>query len=453
MTKQERNCPCVTKAVHNFKNIIESILYKNAHPWLIFENPNLTKSWKEIDEASPYIITDCCECPNCLDLSMLHKTFTRFAEGIRTSWNSINEFATNFPDGQVIQNINTDYIAAFKEDIFLSKHKFINIAQKHSIDKGDIIAEKLFDLNQDIINKLLSLKMEYVLFKQTDCHDTILNETGNLKLELSDWKDSEISKDAVIVYFDQNAISKYSETVSIKEKIATLKRNHNFVFVYSPYSTEELLKKEDGKWQKGFMDVISELTENHILIKDRDDGNKIVVKRELPIYSLYRAVVMWRMTEAAQQWRFLKYEEGEIMLMQTRDKKITAKIGHIDLEKTALRQDETGEFIRSVYRHCVGLEYKQGSLSLSADEEENFIYNCSNFLTLIGFKKDKTERTQRSNFFDIEHAIYARDCDFFITDDKSLQTRISYIYQKISKRGRVCSMEDFLEETDKLNMP
>ena len=99
MTKQERNCPCVTKAVHNFKNIIESILYKNAHPWLIFENPNLTKSWKEIDEASPYIITDCCECPNCLDLSMLHKTFTRFAEGIRTSWNSINEFATNFPDG------------------------------------------------------------------------------------------------------------------------------------------------------------------------------------------------------------------------------------------------------------------------------------------------------------------------------------------------------------------
>ena len=81
------------------------------------------------------------------------------------------------------------------------------------------------------------------------------------------------------------------------------------------------------------------------------------------------------------------------------------------------------------------------------EEHEDIIYGFNRYLNAIGYKRDNQEKEIKSHYFDVEHIIYARVCNFFISHDQKLQHRAQLTYKILGLPTQVCSAEEFIHLT------
>lgn len=117
-------------------------------------------------------------------------------------------------------------------------------------------------------------------------------------------------ENSIVVYFDMNVYNDLQAS-SYRELIKNLK-NQEYIFVYSPYIIEEILKHHDVEWQDNFIGQVSVITNDHILLKSRENEEKVIVAIEPPKYSKQRAKVWKKMTEAAQSLEEKKFKTASL---------------------------------------------------------------------------------------------------------------------------------------------
>lgn len=84
-------------------------------------------------------------------------------------------------------------------------------------------------------------------------------------------------------------------------------------------------------------------------------------------------------------------------------------------------------------------------------EMEFTIEFLNNVLTACGYCKDKDERKTNSGIYDVEHAIYATYCDFFVTDDKRLAKRMNAIYYFLGLKTKCISFDEMWQNLEKID--
>ncbi len=450
-------CVVIKDLVYSLKELIEKIIEGKTNIFTIGEDDSYNRL-SPIDDVEDFIDVGCLQCPHCLDLTYLWKSFDCFLSKllpIREKYYKIHEDFDKL--AHIEENLPTveEYVYLQREKYNKRKFnknrfdKLIKILANNEIDveKLDLICKETLDLKQKLYEAIRALHHEFILSKKTDQMDTVLDQmVPMLREQVFNWEDVNLDHECKIVYFDQNIIDKYDEDSNFKSHVDLLKNNKKYIFVYSPYNIEEALKCKNKEWQNLYFAIIRKLTDNHILLKI--DGN-IKVKKEDPIYSVQRASVLKEGTDAAEKLNLIQDEENRLLFPDFFSKQHIIKINS-NLDSFLKWQDASQVNVIPFNIDKAMTDSFRGLNDcdeICKDDHENYIYNFNKYLNLVGYKRDKKAKTIKSNYYDVEHIIYARICDIFVTKDKKLRERAKLIYKRLGIKTKVCDEEDFMSYT------
>lgn len=446
---RDKNCEIIFSGKEFlYKEIIEKIVIRTTHPWLMFCDSSLKSKISILKEPCSYCDTECLHCPACLDFAFIFREFERFVRDVKKLYDDFGSIISsqNLSEENKCE-IMSAYIWRFQKRKPITIVSLGNILRKTSCQ--EIIAESLISIHLQVLARIDALEIALVNYSKSDEEDIIFQEVSNANKEEYCISSVSLPENSIVVYFDMNVYNDLQAS-SYRELIKNLK-NQEYIFVYSPYIIEEILKHHDVEWQDNFIGQVSVITNDHILLKSRENEEKVIVAIEPPKYSKQRAKVWKKMTEAAQSLEEKKFKTASLEFWKNTPASYSVP-ENLDLYYADNKNNDIGEYINRAYRyanfmsHC---QYPQNQQKLSYKEQERFIRNFYEFLNFIQYKREKGNKTKRirSSYFDIEHIIYARGADFFITNDNRLSDRARLIFSKISVHTFVCNLRQFFYYT------
>lgn len=441
---RDKNCQIIFSGNEFLYKIVKIIVTKTEHPWLMFHDSSLKSKISILTDACSNCDIECLHCPACLDFAFIFREFERFVGDVKKLYDDFwNIISSQNLSEEKKSEIMSAYFRRFKDGKPITIVSLGNILGK--ISSQEIIAKSLISIHSQLLARIDALEINLANYSKSDEEDTILQETSNAYKEEYCISSVSLPENSVVVYFDMNVYDDL-EILSYRELIENLKKRE-YIFVYSPYIIEEILKYHDVEWQNNFIARVSVITNDHVLLKSQKNEEKVIVAIEPPKYSKQRAEVWEKMTEAAQSLEEKKFKIASLEFWKN------APIGYsvpedLDLYYADNIDNDIGEYINRAYRYANFMscyQYPQNQQNLSYKEQETFIRNFYKFLNFLQYKREKENATKRirSSYFDIEHIIYARGADFFITNDNKLNNRARLIFSKISVHTFVCNLRQF----------
>lgn len=277
------------------------------------------------------------------------------------------------------------------------------------------------------------------------------------------------------IYLDHNIfcfLQEINEFEDLYNKILSLKKA--YIFPYSPGHIEEVAtiyrqntstKNIDERVGK-IINTISHISGNNEILPTPFGKN--IIKKEDPKICLKRVIDQYGITLWAEHhdknlaYRInkealaeIEAEEDIIPFIDLREQHgIESKvIGNITPEDI-FKQENVISFFKSNVPNfdlvnLMGSTWKE--IEGNGEKIAIIIERLMKGLYKIGYKSDKKKK-YRSSMHDITHAIYATDCDYFVTNDikTGYLDRVKAIYHFLQIPTQVISMEDFLLLEEKI---
>jgi hypothetical protein len=287
----------------------------------------------------------------------------------------------------------------------------------------------------------------YYTHRISYCDDMILGAVNVLNRKRSNVKKIHIDPNKDVIYLDQNVIGEYIGDDSFYRQIKASKSN-GCIFVGSPYLIEDAIKM-DPIYFKAYCDKLVELTDNLIIQQDK---NKISIKHEEIEYSISRVKLFRQFTKYYEEKHVYTLKYNEIIYPEFGKnnkyyQKINNNIKSFLTENTA----ENNGFSESLERVLAieGFSFTLDNLRLfHIDSNENknvdIIGELCRFLDIINYGVESNKKKKiMSGVQDNEHIKCARAVDYFITKDKNLFKRATFVYRILGIRTKILSIKDF----------
>ncbi|ETT77496.1 hypothetical protein C173_03234 [Paenibacillus sp. FSL R7-277] len=248
-------------------------------------------------------------------------------------------------------------------------------------------------------------------------------------------KSFSINNNDVYIYLDTNIYNNFiSKDNSFKCSIKTSKDNIHVHYMYSPSHLEELLRMKINTHQESLLTMIREITSD--LIVSRFDGKKLSLAFENPEYGLARIKGDEFITEEYENYKLLLADDRRLFYPEH-----TSQEYNRELTVKKILENEHFKLLCSRYQGMEWLDWKNDYSSLN-----NAVNSFCELFDNLSFKRNKNNRTIKSNTHDIEHVIYAVMANFFVTDDGNLRERASLIYESLGIDTKVLSPVELLEK-------
>lgn len=431
---QKESCKLKLAISYTLKNFIEKIVNDiNVLSKGIFLEEILVFSQLEEILNDKNICDD--RCMGCLDYDLVRNIWINFTSKIDKT-NKLYEELIIY----ILQTLKLKQLEGQIEIAF-------NLSSNPKYIEKQLDEERRNEYNDYVtaINDIfISLKLAFYNQKITEFTDVILqherlSQEQHIKQEIVT-----IEKTCTTFYIDQNFIDKYIKDDSLKKQIYDIKQKAKYQFVFSPYLIEDGIKMNQV-FLKEYFEHIGSLT-NGILMARKND-KLCYVKEE--IHSIVDRVLLWQQpTQAAENCKYYlslcnQYEypdfkrDGKNSLYLTINKDLKSFLENIDIQCVHLEALQSKKTIEKIlYYYMIAKSYpfdlndlQKGDIKIDNDFDcINKIDKLCQFLDFINYGVDKEEQKIKSSYQDIEHLKHAWKCKYFITDDKNLIKRGSYIY-------------------------
>ena len=79
----DNNCQIIFSGSKFLYKIVEMIVTRTTHPWLMFCDSSLKSKISILEEPCSYCDTECLHCPACLDFAFIFREFERFVGDVK----------------------------------------------------------------------------------------------------------------------------------------------------------------------------------------------------------------------------------------------------------------------------------------------------------------------------------------------------------------------------------
>ncbi|WKV49506.1 hypothetical protein [Dickeya fangzhongdai] len=448
---------CLIKHSQSF--VIESIVNKLIDDVNSYAHLLTTEDWRllmNLDKAVGDRQICQNECLGCLEFARMVSMISNFMNGIRSANKESEAVVTELCRIFAVPNDSDPIVLAL--DLIVSPDYVKSKIPEKSIP--------LYDKYVDAVNGEISrLALDHFHHEQAKCHDTI-SAYGNLGREqVISYQRVGISAGEELFYVDQNVISKYGSDKSFGQQIDNFKKKVGCRFVYSPYVIEDGVKMSRVRLGEYF-EAIEALTENTMLVRSED--GVMLAKEDIQV--TFDRVLLWRnVTRAAEDLKVHKmYYNHWAYPHYSKKSKLSERANkNIDEFLDSLRpylDDRDCHFDFSDFESdkalCRSLsvatieksfslqELIDKSIKYESDAEcMTHIEHLCDFLDLINYQTESLSELSkiRSSLQDTEHLKHAWKADYFVTDDKRLRTRGTFVYSILGLGTKFISIKELKE--------
>lgn len=243
----------------------------------------------------------------------------------------------------------------------------------------------------------------------------------------------------MLCYIDQNILTQAVNREGFLEQLMAAKVKHGLRIIGSVSHFEEIFKISNLEHRDKFAEVLMSLTDGvNLQPCNEDDSIKPFFENASTILS--RIDMTAASSEAVEMLKNLKDEDRRLYFEKYNDLDYKKRIGCSSGIFDELTEREFSELV------CMSSPpgpRKSDFKNLVRHEKiRDAMYSLHNAMDLMSFKQDKSLRTQRSSAHDIEHLIYASQCNYFVTNDANLRQRAIEIYRFLEFPVRVLSLAE-----------
>lgn len=295
----------------------------------------------------------------------------------------------------------------------------------------NIFEEFASKMNSDglYFDKLRKSLYEWDKIKLYDCAiDNIENFSNKNRGLLNKFEVFKNDENKRMMYIDMNIL------IYILDEKLEIDRLNDYMLTSSPSILNEiLLHNKDQNRCNSLLNLLKRLT-NSIMVYSID--NKLeFVRKNFEYLSINKDGIL-SASNISEQNRLLNSKKRDLYFSKYNDKSHTRSIN--DKGLSGIELDDLQEILTVCSSGYTYDELKKINIyDLTHDELNHIIYTLYEVLDVIGFNKEKNEKTIRSSAHDIEHIKYASKCDVFLSADKKLCKKALEIYKFLGIKTEV----------------
>ena len=273
--------------------------------------------------------------------------------------------------------------------------------------------------------KNLKEKLQY--WEKSKSADSIIYNLPNGQNEFNITNIPLIQSD--IFYFDFNIYQQIEDNHFIEQI-----NKKNLTIVYSPIHLEEVSRMKNSIHEKERIDTITAITKDYVVL-NMDNALNIYVEK--PIESFRRVMKNTSINEAVENNRVIKNKDKNTFfesLQNDKYKYINSSQNIFEI----IGKEDLAQLL--FFAGCFLSEEEFKKENKTYDEILHRIYSLYDVLDNISFSVDTLKdnaRSLRSSVYDIEHLIYASNCNYLLTADKKFYKRANQIYKFLNVNTKV----------------